>query len=157
MSLRNGLEKWLVSLRNGLEKWLVSLRNGFEKWLVSLRNGFGKWLRRLTNHFSRPLRRLTNHFSRTFTLNFWTKSSNLKVKGVDIEFFTLIIVFRRVISFIYQKCYLSDRVPLRLCCIEVRIGWSFHNWEPLLVLYFLWLVFDLEGGGNMDNFKIRWI
>ena len=101
-----------MSLCNGLEKLLVSLCNGFEKWLVSLRNGFGKWLRRLTNHFSRPLRRLTNHFSRTFTLNFWTKSANLKVKGVDIEFFTLIIVFRRVISFIYQKFYLSDRVPL---------------------------------------------
>ena len=90
----------------------MSLRNGLEKWLVSLRNSFGKWLRRLINHFSRPLRRLNNHFSRTFTLNFWTKSANLKVKGVYIEFFTLIMVFTRVISFIYQNFYPSDRVPL---------------------------------------------
>ena len=35
------------------------------------------------------------------------------MKKVDIEFFILIIVFRRVISFIYQKFNVSDRVPLR--------------------------------------------
>ena len=35
------------------------------------------------------------------------------MKGVEIKFFTLCTVFRRFLSFIYQKFYLSDRVPLR--------------------------------------------
>ena len=59
-----------------------------------------------------------------FTLIFSTKSANLKGKGVQIDFFPLCIAFRKVIFLIYQKIYLSDRVPLsftifrgdRLCC-----------------------------------------
>ena len=38
----------------------------------------------------------------------------MKVKGVNIEFFTLCMAFRKVIFFIYQKISLSDRVPLKL-------------------------------------------
>ena len=37
---------------------------------------------------------------------------NEKVKWVEIEFFTLCITLRKVISFIYQKFCLRDRVPL---------------------------------------------
>ena len=39
-------------------------------------------------------------------------SANLKVKGVEIENITFCIVFRRVIYFVYQNFYISDRVPL---------------------------------------------
>ena len=35
------------------------------------------------------------------------------MKGVKTEFFTLCMAFRKVIFFIYQKIYLSDRVPLK--------------------------------------------
>ena len=43
------------------------------------------------------------------------------MKGVKIEFFTSYIVFRKVIFFIYQKIYLSDRVPLRGVHVLLRI------------------------------------
>ena len=36
------------------------------------------------------------------------------MKGFQIEFFPLCIAFRKVIFFIYQKIYLSDRVPLSI-------------------------------------------
>ena len=36
------------------------------------------------------------------------------MEGVDIEFFTLCITLRKVISFIYQTFYFRDRVPLKL-------------------------------------------
>ena len=35
------------------------------------------------------------------------------MKGVKVEFFTLSIVVRKVISIIYENFYLSDRVPLK--------------------------------------------
>ena len=40
------------------------------------------------------LRRLTNHFSDPFTLTFLASPANSKVKGVEIEFFTLCIKLR---------------------------------------------------------------
>ena len=43
------------------------------------------------------------------------------MKGVKIEFFTLCMAFRKVIFFIYQKIYVSDRVPLSLCFDVVEL------------------------------------
>ena len=73
---------------------------------------FSGLLRRLTACFSGPLRRLTACFSAPLGLIFLAKSANLEWKGGKIEFLKLCMVFRKVISFIYDKSYQSDRVPL---------------------------------------------
>ena len=44
------------------------------------------------------------------------------MKGVEIEYFTLCIALRKVIFFIYQKIYLSDRVPLKINLLKLS-GW----------------------------------
>ena len=44
------------------------------------------------------------------------------MKGVKIEFFDFCKVFGRVISFLYQKFYLSDRVPLSHKYVKVEYG-----------------------------------
>ena len=46
------------------------------------------------------------------TFHISKNSANSKVKGVEIEYFTLCIALRKVIFFIYQKINPSDRVPL---------------------------------------------
>ena len=105
------LEKWLVSLRNGLEKWLGILRYSFEKWLASLCNHFSKLLWRLA-----LLTISQGCYGDSLSISqgplhsiFSNSSANLKVKGVVNEFLPFFTVFRRVISFMYQK---NDKVPL---------------------------------------------
>ena len=63
---------------------------------------------------------MKKNFGYPFTLIFLTLSANLKVKGVKIEFFTQCMTFRKVTFFIYEKNYLSDRVPLSVLLIEYR-------------------------------------
>ena len=63
----------------------------------------------------------------------------MKVKGVKIEFFTLCIAFRKVIFFIYQKIYLSDRVPLSVAVsgrgfLSLREAYILSGWWWVVVV-----------------------
>ena len=126
-----GAEKQALSLRNVFEKQPLSLSNGLEKEPLSLSNTniivftlllrrsayFSNPLRRLSACFSSKLQRLIASFSAPFTLIFLSKSNKFLGKGGQIEVLKLSTLFRKVISFIYNIFYLSDRVPLRCLCV----------------------------------------
>ena len=102
-----------VLLRYGdLASPLRRLTAYFSSPLRRLTAYFSSPLRRLTACFSGPLRRLTAYFSAPFGLTFSAKSANLGVKGGQLEILNLCMVFRKVISFIYEIFYQGDRVSL---------------------------------------------
>ena len=71
------------------------------------------------------------------------------MKGVQIEYFTLCIAFRKVISFIYQKNNSSDRVPLRDYFVPLPSGGR----DTLIVMisqYFSGYYWSKEEGGKFN-------
>ena len=68
--------------------------------------------RRLIACFSGPLQETIACFSGPSSLTFSAKSAILELKGGENENFTLCMMFRKGISFIYEKIYFGDRVPL---------------------------------------------
>ena len=70
--------------------------------------------RRLIACFSGPLQETIACFSGPLSLTISAKSAILELKGGSNKIFTLCMMFREVISFIYEKFLFGDRVPLRL-------------------------------------------
>ena len=70
--------------------------------------------RRLIACFSGPLQETIACFSGPSSLTISAKSAILELKGGSNEIFTLCMMFRGVISFIYEKILFGDRVPLTL-------------------------------------------
>ena len=56
-------------------------------------------------------------FSGPSSLTFSAKSAILKLKGYENKIFILCLMFRKVISFIYEIIHFDDRVPLSLCLV----------------------------------------
>ena len=74
------------------------------------------WIRyrKLIAYFSDPLQETIACFLDPFTPTISALSAISKLKEDMHEFFTLCIVFIKVISLIYGKIYFGDRVPLSI-------------------------------------------
>ena len=62
--------------------------------------------------FFGPLQETIAWFFGPSSLTFSAKSAILELKGVENEIFSLCMMFKKVISFIYETIYFGDRVPL---------------------------------------------
>ena len=60
------------------------------------------------------------------SLTFSAKSVILELKGGENEIFSLCMVLKKVISFIYEKNYFGDRVPLIGCIMMPEMCLIFH-------------------------------
>ena len=70
--------------------------------------------RRLLVCFSGPLQETIACFFGPSSLTISAKSPILVLKGGENEIFPLCMMFKKVISFMYEKIYFGDRVPLSL-------------------------------------------
>ena len=78
------------------------------------------YYRRLIAYFSGPLQETIACFSGPSSLTFSAKSANLELKGGENKIFSLCMIIKKVISFIYEKIFFGDRVPLSL---SVSLSW----------------------------------
>ena len=89
--------------------------------------------RRLVACFLDPLQETVACFSDLFTLTIWAKSAILELKGGSNEIFTLCMMLKEVIYFIYEIFLFGDRVPLIAALAERvfygRIIWYFLQIE----------------------------
>ena len=58
-----------------------------------------------------PLQETIAYFCGPTSLTFSDKSAILKLKGVENEIIILYMMFRKAITFIYEKIQFGDRVP----------------------------------------------